>query len=58
MLGGYSPDGQPRGGPVVTIAAAFKARGVKTSFTAGVGGGVGAEVKDGATPRTLKSSCL
>ena len=43
---------------MVTIAAAFKARGVKTSFTAGVGGGVGAEVKDGATPRTLKSSCL
>ena len=46
MLGGYSPSGVPRGGPVVTIAAAFKARGFHTSFTAGVGGGIGAEVKE------------
>jgi beta-glucosidase len=46
MLGGYSPGGVPRGGPVVTVAAAFKARGFSTSFHAGVSGGVGASVKE------------
>ena len=58
MLGGYSPSGVPRGGPVVTIAAAFKARGFHTSFTAGVGGGIGAEVKedmDGAVQAAVAS---
>jgi beta-glucosidase len=46
MLGGYSPGGQPRGGPVVTIAAALKARGIETTFNPGVSGGVGAQVKE------------
>jgi beta-glucosidase len=57
MLGGYSPGGVPRGGPVVTIAAAFKARGFETSFTAGVSGGVGAPaVKDEDLPAAVAAA--
>jgi hypothetical protein len=41
MKGGYSPGGIPRGGDVVTVAAAFRARGFDTTYEVGVGGGVG-----------------